>query len=147
MAGYRENMTEKSRTVYLIARLYYLVREQMDAELAKEEITSVQYTVLSLIRGSDGLSSAQLARRYRVKPQSMHKTVRDLEAAGLIERAAGWENKKALVAVLSEKGRERLARCDTLIDAYERQLFRDAPAEDLEAFRRVAKSLMERPGP
>jgi len=139
-------MRDKSRTVYLVARIYYLIREQMDAELAKENLTSLQYSVLSLIRGSNGLSSAQLARRYSVKPQSMNRVIHDLEAKDLIERTPDRENKKVLVAILSDAGRATLQRCDRLIDVYEREIFKTIAPEDLDAFRRVAKTLIERTG-
>lgn len=137
-------MTEGSRTVYLVARIYHLIRDQIDKTLARPGITSVQYSVLSLIRGAGGLSSAQLARRYRVKPQSMNKIVRDLEEAGLVCRSMHWENRRVLVAELTPKGDALLDECDSLIDEYERDLLRDMPSDDIEAFRRVAKGLMER---
>lgn len=137
-------MKDKSRTVYLVARIYYLIREQMDVELAKEGLTSLQYSVLSLIRGSDGLSSAQLARRYRVKPQSMNRVVQDLEAKGLIERTVDRENRKVLVAILSTAGKETLRRCDRLIDSYEGEIFDTISPDDLDAFRRVAKVVIDK---
>jgi len=137
-------MKDGSRTVYLVARIYHLIREQIDKTLAGPGITSVQYSVLSLIRGAGGLSSAQLARRYRVKPQSMNKIVRDLEDAGLVRRSANWENRRVLIAELTPQGDALLNECDRLIDAYELDLMRDMPPDDIAAFRRVAKGLMER---
>jgi DNA-binding MarR family transcriptional regulator len=139
-------MDDHPRTVYLVARIYYLIREQMDAELAKENITSVQYSVLSLIRGGGGLTSAQLARRYRVKPQSMNTIVKDLESKNLITRDRGPESKKELVAVLSKAGVEKLRRCDDLIDVYESKVFDMVDPADINAFRRMAKTLIKQTG-
>lgn len=136
-------MNSQPRTVYLVARMYHLIREEMDAELAKLGITSVQYSVLSLIRSGDGLSSAQLARRYRVKPQSMIKIVKDLEDKGLIERHIGPDSRKALVAWLTAEGAAQLQGCDDLIDRFESRIFHDVAEADIAAFRRVARTLID----
>ncbi|TDK45664.1 MarR family winged helix-turn-helix transcriptional regulator [Antarcticimicrobium luteum] len=139
-------MNSQPRTVYLLARIYHVIREQMDSELARLGITSVQYSILSLIRAGDGLSSAQLARRYRVKPQSMIKIVKDLEDKDLIERHIGPDSRKALVARLTAEGSTALDRCDATIDRFENRIFTDVAPEDIAAFRRVARTLIDQTG-
>jgi len=49
-------------------------------------ITTPQYAALTFLDESPGLSSAQLARRAFVTPQTMNRMVANLEAAGLIAR-------------------------------------------------------------
>lgn len=59
-----------------------------DIARPRKDLTPVQSTVLHLIAATPGTSSAELARRTHVTPQTMHKMVTDLERWGLRPRPA-----------------------------------------------------------
>ncbi len=89
--------------------------------------------VLGLL-GRDGpLTTSQLAAAQRVRPQSMARTVRTLEAAGLVERAADPHDARKSPLALTAEGRaaleqERRRRTDWLTLALAEALDEDERA-------------------
>ena len=135
-------MTSPALTVYLISRLYYAARSKIDSALADLGITSVQYTVLSLLRGRDHLSSADIARRYFVKPQSMNQIIFSLERLDLIVRNADPDNRRILRVQLTEKGTTLLAACDERINRIEGAMLDGLSPEQVEAFRATGFAIL-----
>ncbi|WP_319945329.1 MarR family winged helix-turn-helix transcriptional regulator [Nocardia macrotermitis] len=95
-------------TLYLIKQLELAVRAVMDDALRPLGLTTLQYTALTVLERRGRLSSAQLARRAFLRPQTMHVMVRALEDRGLISRDRDPGNRRVLVASLTERGRELL---------------------------------------
>jgi DNA-binding MarR family transcriptional regulator len=81
------------------------------------------------------LSSAQLARRSFLRPQTMHEMVLNLEKRGVIAREPQQNNKRILLAQLTDAGRELLARCNPLVLEIEQELLADRPTEESNGFR------------
>ena len=124
------------RLTYLIKRVEMAERARMEEVLRPLGVTLHQYTVLSILDGREGLSSAQLARRHFVTPQAMHQMVGGMERDGLIERRPDGANRKILRAWLTERGSRVLRSCHHAIDELEeRMLAALAPAE-VAVFRR-----------
>lgn len=98
--------------LYLIKQLELGVRQRLDRLLREQALTVPQYTLLSVLHSSPGLSSAELARRSFVTAQSAHKLVRSLERRGLIARATRPGNRRVLRTHLTEPGLELLRHCD-----------------------------------
>src|SRR5215470_9172611 len=93
---------------YLLKTAQQSLRTAMDATLRDLDVTTPQYAVLTFLQDSPGLSSAQLARRAFVTPQTMNRIVANLEAAELIERQPHPELDRAQEARLSKRGRRLL---------------------------------------
>ncbi|MDT7803325.1 MAG: hypothetical protein QOI78_6758, partial [Actinomycetota bacterium] len=84
-----------------------------------------QYTALTVLEASGALSSAQLARRSFLRPQTMHEMVLALEKRGLIERTPKADNKRVLLASLTAAGRALLAACAPAVGEVEQELLAD----------------------
>lgn len=74
---------------------------------------------LGLLGREGALTTSQLASAQRVRPQSMARTVRALEAEGLVERSTDPEDARKSPLVLTAQGRaalelERRRRTDWL---------------------------------
>ncbi len=106
-------------TLYLIKQLELAVRAVMDDALRPLGLTTLQYTALTVLERRGGLSSAQLARRAFLRPQTMHVMVRTLEERGLISRDRDPANRRVLLASLTERGRELLDRAAPRIEQIE----------------------------
>jgi DNA-binding MarR family transcriptional regulator len=63
-------------------------RGALYAALADVGLTPPQYAALTLVRGTPGISSAELARQAYVSAQTMQAIVASLERRGLLERHA-----------------------------------------------------------
>ncbi|GAB3576648.1 MarR family transcriptional regulator [Amycolatopsis endophytica] len=122
-------------TLYLVKRLELVIRALMDDALRPLGLTTLQYTALSVLRGRGGLSSAQLARRSFLRPQTMHEMVLALEKRGLIERQAQEGNKRVLVATLTEAGEELLDRCAPAVRELEHELLAGLGPSEQNTFR------------
>ncbi|MFD3430783.1 MarR family winged helix-turn-helix transcriptional regulator [Nocardia fluminea] len=109
-------------TLYLIKQLELAVRALMDDALRPLGLTTLQYTALTVLERRSGLSSAQLARRSFLRPQTMNVMVQTLEERGLIRRDRDPANRRVLVATLTDHGREVLREAGPLVAAIEGRL-------------------------
>jgi DNA-binding MarR family transcriptional regulator len=114
-------------TTYLVKQIEAAVRAHLDVVLRAHALTTVQYTALTVLEHRENLSSAQLARRSFVKPQTMHELVVTLERMGLIMR-------------LTPDGRQKLGECHVDVEAIEKQMVADLSAAELAMLR----ALLER---
>ncbi len=142
-------MAEPS-TLYLVKRLELAIRAVLDDVLRPHGLTAPQYTALTALAQRDGLTSAQLARRSFVTPQTMHEQVSTLERAGLVAREPDPANRRVLRIRLTDAGRDRMRDCaevvrdleDRVEDALgpgQRDGFRDALSRALAAVEPVAR--------
>ncbi|TCK22953.1 MarR family winged helix-turn-helix transcriptional regulator [Pseudonocardia endophytica] len=142
-------------TLYLVKRLELAIRKVLDDVLRPHGLTAPQYTALTALAqrddaGADGLTSAQLARRSFVTPQTMHEQVIALERAGLVAREPDPSNRRLLRIRLTGAGRNRMRECadvvadlegrvDTALGPDERDGVRDALGRALAAVEPMAR--------
>ena len=110
---------------YLLKNAQHSLRTAMDATLRDLDVTTPQYAVLTFLEESPGLSSAQLARRAFVTPQTMNRIVANLEASGLVERGEHPELGRVLETRLTKRGRRLLGECQQRIDHVEARMVAD----------------------
>ena len=132
----------RPRTIYLLNQANLAVRMQLEQELRTVGLTGIQYTVLSIIGSRDGISSAELSRRFFVTPQSMGEIVSGLERRGLLKRHHSPHSKRILTAHLTAAGQKLLEESDAITDRIEQQMFQCLPDEDFAALRRIASALL-----
>lgn len=122
-------------TLYLVKRLELVVRALLDDALRPLGLTTLQYTALTVLEASGALSSAQLARRSFLRPQTMHEMVLALEKRGLIARTPKPDNKRVLLAGLTDAGRALLAECAPAVAEVEDALLADLSPGQRATFR------------
>lgn len=122
-------------TLYLVKRLELVIRALLDDVLRPLGLTTLQYTALTVLQNRGALSSAQLARRSFLRPQTMHEMVLTLEKRGLITRGPDVNNKRVLLASLTEAGSELLAECAPAVLELEDELLADLSPGQRETFR------------
>ncbi len=126
--------------MFFLNQANHAVRSRLDAALGAVEMTGIQYTVLSVIGRHEGLSSAELSRRFFVTPQTMNELIGNLERREFIVRKADPANRRILRMNVTGAGRDMLAKCDAVADAVEREVFRAMPDED---YRRLSELTRE----
>ena len=114
---------QSPRLIYLVKQLELAVRARLDLISREYGVTTTQYTALSVLRVRPGMSSAQLAIRSFIKPQSSHQTVAQLEALGYIERRSDELNQRILRITLTDEGRALLESCDGAVNQLEEEMF------------------------
>ncbi|MFI5794487.1 MarR family winged helix-turn-helix transcriptional regulator [Streptomyces sp. NPDC051677] len=121
--------------LYMVKQVELVVRSHLDELVKPSGITALQYTALTVLERHDGLSAAQLARDSFVTAQSIADLVRSLEGRGLIRRERNPRNRRELLILLTEEGRELLQRHAGPVRELEERMVRELTAHQEEQFR------------
>ncbi|MGW0611599.1 MarR family winged helix-turn-helix transcriptional regulator [Streptomyces sp. NPDC002788] len=123
--------------LYMVKQVELVVRSHLDELVRPSGITALQYTALTVLERHDGLSAAQLARDSFVTAQSIADLVRSLEGRGLVRRERNPSNRRELLILLTDDGRELLARHAGPVRELEERMVRDLTAHQTEQFRQA----------
>jgi len=134
---------------YLLAVVHRKKGLVLRALLAPFGLTPAHYAVLARLFEENDLSLQALAERlYRDGP-TLSRTLRRMEAAGLIERRADSKDRRRVLHHLAPKGRALIERLRPEVRAWDRALLEaldDAQVAALaEVLRRVLDELDEPP--
>jgi DNA-binding MarR family transcriptional regulator len=130
------------RTFYLVKRLETEAGMALDRALQDHDVTGGQYLILSLVSREGGRSSAELARRAYVTPQSMNEVIAALETKGYIRRTENPENRRILQVGLTREGRRLLTSCDKAVDLAEEAFLSVLKPKKLAEFRATLEQLL-----
>lgn len=131
------------RPTYLIKQLQEALRLRLDGITAEFNLTTRQYTTLSVLAKYPGISSAQLARLTFVSPQAANEMVQTLERKRFLTRAVDRTNRRRLEAKLTRSGMAALAACDALVDQLEAEVFRGVDAKDRTRFHHTLQTCLD----
>jgi DNA-binding MarR family transcriptional regulator len=131
-------MPQQARLSYLVRQTQLATYQQLDQALRGFGLTPTQYTSLAILsHRSESLSSAGLARRLGVTPQSANEIVATLGAQQLVRRAEDAADRRAHQLQLTPKGRALLARCDAQVDRFEHAFFGALSAPERDVLRQI----------
>ena len=99
--------------LYLIKQVELAVRQALDDVVATADLTTLQYTALTVLERHPGMTSAELARNSFVRAQTMAEMVTYLLGRGLVTRERDPKNRKQYLLALSKEGQQVL---DDLFD-------------------------------
>lgn len=135
-------MAKSARTLLLVRLLQLKTYNELVEALRGFDLTPLQYMVLSLASHRGSWSTADLARRFHIAPQSMNEVIAALEAKKLIARHESPGHRRILHIRFSAAGTKLLAKCERAVDRVERSIFRDFDRKELALFRgMLAKAL------
>jgi len=138
---------KSARTLLLIRLLQLKTYNELAEALRQFDLTPLQYMVLSLAGHRGNSSTADLARRFQIAPQSMNEVVATLQGKKLIVRREAPEHRRILHIRLTAAGIKLLHKCEREVDRLERSIFHDFPRGELAAFRAMMmKALAESAG-
>jgi DNA-binding MarR family transcriptional regulator len=131
------------RPTYLVKQLQEALLRRLDDITRRFDLTTRQYTTLSVLAKYPGISSAQLARLTFVSPQAANEMVGTLEGKGFLRRSVNRSNRRRLEVKLTPAGTRALARCDALVDELEGEVFRGVDPEDQAQFHRMLHTCLQ----
>ena len=97
-------MKRPARTSYLIRQAQLITFVYIADCLREYRITPMQYTLLSFSRRNGELSSAELARRFAITPQSMNEAISTLRRKRLLSRKEAAEHRRIQRISLTPEG-------------------------------------------
>lgn len=123
-------------TTYMLAQAFHALRALwIEPALKAENLTSLQFTLLSVVDRHAGLSSADLSRRFYVTPQTMGQVLTALEGRGLLIRAENPDNRRLLAMSLTPAGHALVNACQVHMQQIEEEVFGELNEKELTKFR------------
>jgi DNA-binding MarR family transcriptional regulator len=94
--------------LYLIKQVELAVRQALDDVVVTADLTTLQYTALTVLERHPGITSAELARNSFVRAQSMAEMLTYLLGRGLVTRERDERNRRQYLLSLSAAGQRIL---------------------------------------
>lgn len=116
--------------LHLVKQVQYKAYVRLESVLQPQGVTAVQFRILTTLSTRPDMSSAELARLYDVKPQTMIKQIALLESKGMIGRRVSRANKRLLELSLTDAGKDALKQLQKGTRALERELL--SPLDEAE---------------
>ena len=91
---------------YLMRNVIGSIREQANAQLAKHDLTYVQWVPLYTLVMQDGNTVASLSRELGIDAGAMTRSIHRLEAKGLVRRERSRTDRRVVNLVLTPAGRK-----------------------------------------
>jgi DNA-binding MarR family transcriptional regulator len=129
--------------MYLLHQVSKGLRTRLTEALSELNLTNHQYTVLSMLRDREPLSSSDLSRRLYVTAQTMNAVVSGLEKSGCVARSEDPSNRRILSVRLTERGRKLVAKCEVIVDRIEADAFSVISKSKLQDLRKTTKLLLD----
>jgi DNA-binding MarR family transcriptional regulator len=126
---------QKPRTIFLLRLLQLNIYNLMVERLRPAGLTPIQYMVLSILSRRDTWSTAELARRFHIAPQSMTEIVASLQKKKLIARSKSLAHGRILNIRLTAAGTRVLELGNLAVDRLERKVFAQFDGGELTQFR------------
>ena len=112
----------ENRIGYLVRRTYNQMRSLGDQQLREVGLSTPQFGVLMALAANPDASNAELARLSLVTPQTMHGILTNLIRDGLVTREDAPAKGRVLALRLTDMGRQRIRKADTLMKEAEEAL-------------------------
>lgn len=130
------------RTIYLLWRSSVAVRQLVDHRGRSSGATLAQFVLLSLLQGREGLSSADVARRLNVSPQTANEAITTLYRAGYVSKEPLGKSRKVLQLALTPAGATYLASAEEMINEVEADIFAGLTEQECEDLRSVCSRII-----
>jgi DNA-binding MarR family transcriptional regulator len=121
--------------LYLIGQVELAARQKLEQVLSAENVTPVQYAALTVLERHPGITSATLARRSFVRPQTKAEMVNVLVGRGLVRREEDPDNRRQYLLSLSPEGQAMLQRLLPAVCVVEETMVADLEAGQVELLR------------
>ena len=122
---------------YDLKRAEHASRTAADERLAPLGLNAPQFGAMVMLDETPGLSSAELARRCFVTPQTINGMVQGLERRGLLVRGAHPTHGRILETFLTAEGRAVLEQAREVMLALDVQMTADLTAAEEEQLREL----------
>lgn len=138
--GYRELW---SRPGYLVRRLHQIHIGLFTEECGTEDITPVQFGMLSALESGEEIDQLTLSTAVGVDRVSGADVIRRLERRGLLERNLSEQDKRAKLIKITDSGRAYANRIRPMMARSQNKLIEPLTSEEHEEFMRLIKKLVD----
>lgn len=119
-----------------------LMNADMRRGMVRYGLTEARVRVVwELGHAPDALTQRQLADVLEVSPRNVTTLIDSLETTGFVSRTAHPSDRRAIVVVLTAKGKQSFAQLDADMTEFADRLLGDLPDEDIDTLRRILDSV------
>lgn len=130
------------RRIGLIARQW---RRAMDLRLQPFALTEATWApLLRIARAPAAMRQKDVAAALQLDSSSVVRVLRNLEAAGLIERGEDANDARAKAILLTAAGHDVIRRAERVSEELERELLAELDPAEIEIARRLLARISER---
>jgi DNA-binding MarR family transcriptional regulator len=138
-----ERGLRSATTSYLLAMVHHAIRARLEAALKPVNVTPLQFTVLEVLAAHEGMTSADLSRRFYVTPQTMGEVVAHLVRRGLARREPLAADRRLVAIHATDDGMALLVEAEAALAAIEAEVFGSLNAAEHGALHGVLASLVQ----
>jgi len=112
------------------------MRSTIDNLMGEYGISTEQYNILRILRGvyPNAHSCGEVSKRMIDRSPDITRRIDSMEAAGLVSRGKSEEDKRIVMILITEKGRDLLKQIDPVLEGLEANIGKRFSAEECEQF-------------
>lgn len=107
---------------FKISQLQFEMSRQLENKLRDLNLTLAQYSTLSVLEDQKNLTNADLARSCFVTPQTMNKTLNNLEKLGYVRKGDDPLHKKKINYSLTVRAEKLICKAHVLVNETEQTM-------------------------
>lgn len=133
-----------TRPSWLISRAYGIAHRLLGEAFGKAGMRGYHYRLLAALEEFGPASQAALGRHTAIDRSDVVAALNELEAGGLVKRAADPADRRRNVITLTPAGRKGLGALDQVVDDVQEQLLAPLSARERAQLVRLLSRLVER---
>jgi len=139
-------MKSDDRLIYLLSVAQQTMKDYTNTALSKAgvELTMTQAGILFFLKRQDMLTMSELGEVFDIGNSAVTRLVDRLEKNGLVERHPAPGDRRAFRIHITPKGLESLENAKKIIMSVNDELRRGFAPEEVETYKRILKSIVER---
>lgn len=131
----------KKSVTFRLAQTAKALRARSGVHLSEIGLHPGQEAVLKLLSDDDDQTMSQLAKSLGVQPPTVTKMVTRLSAHGLVRRASSEADGRLARVILTDKGRERIAKVDSAWKQLEREAVGKLDEKERKRLRKLLRGI------
>lgn len=139
----REHTSLWSRPGFLVRRLHQIHGALFMEELAEDQVTPVQYGLLSILVDIPGLDQFSIAEELGIDRANVAEVLKRLEARKLVLRVVDPHNKRRKICLATREGAEFVAKHYPRMQAAQERLIAPLSSAERAAFLELLHKLVD----
>src|SRR5579863_9153088 len=118
---------------HLIARLAYLLNNDLIEKLRREGINVARWRVLAVLAMGDGITIGEIVDRAMMEQSALSRVLMTMEEEGYIRRVPRQEDARCVDVFLTERGRTLFQSLDTVVRRRQARLLQGFNSQEVDA--------------
>jgi MarR family transcriptional regulator, organic hydroperoxide resistance regulator len=127
---------------YQIARLAYLLNNDLIEKLRREGINIARWRILAVLAMGDGITISEIIERAMMQQSALSRVLMTMEEEEYVRRVPRKDDGRYVDVFLTEKGRALFNSLDTIVRRRQNRLLKDFSPQEVDAAFAVMKRLI-----